>query len=207
MTRSGHFLTVANRLKNLHINGRLDSARSISDDYEMAHTSLNLLKFVLASAAVVLACFTFAAEAFSFDVHELFENRCGGCHEHASDLTQEELVIIDGILRSQKSNRDIRTFLPTHYGNLQPSETLALYDLLSWQVQAGGKFKTRCAICHVKARTLAQMNLIRGDNVLRGRYSDRDMTEFLAYHGRIEEADISFFIQLFMRLSPMASNR
>lgn len=173
----------------------------------MAHTLSHALKFVVASAVVVLACFTFAVEASSSDVHELFENRCGRCHEHAGDLAQEDLVIVDGVLRGRTSNSDISAFLPTHYGKLQPFESFALYDLLAWQVQAGAAFKTRCAICHVKARTLARTNLVRDDNVLRGRYSGRDITAFFARHGRIEESEINFFIRLFMRLSPMANKR
>lgn len=83
-------------------------------------------------------------------------------------------------------------------------ETAALYDLLLWQVQAGGKFKSRCAICHVRARELARLSLLRDGDVLRGRYSGRDMTEFLAGHGRIETAEIDFFIELLMRLAPTA---
>jgi hypothetical protein len=37
---------------------------------------------------------------------------------------------------------------------------------------------------------LAQSNLIRDRNAPRGRYSDRDMVEFLVSHGRIEAAKV-----------------
>ena len=158
-------------------------------------------------AGVVLACSIFATEASSFDVHELFESRCGGCHEHAGDLARETLVITDGLLRGKTTGRDIRAFLPTHYGNPLPAETAALYDLLSWQVRAGGKFKTRCAICHVSARKLVRSRLFRDGNILRGRYSGRDMTKFLPGHGRIEAEEVGFFLQLLERLAPMEDPR
>lgn len=160
------------------------------------------LRSIGASVRHVLPCFILSTEAFSFDVHELFEGRCGGCHQHAGDLARESLVIADGILRGQTSRREIRALLPAHYGNLNPMEAEALYDLLLWQNGAGGEFKARCAICHIRARELAQTNLVRDGDVLRGRYSDRDMTEFLTNHGRIEAMEVDFFIQLLMRLAP-----
>lgn len=81
-------------------------------------------------------------------------------------------------------------------------ETAALYDLLLWQVKAGGKFKARCAICHVRARELGRLVLIRDGPVLRGRYSGRDMSTFLLTHGRIQTAEVDFFVQLLTRMAP-----
>lgn len=165
-------------------------------------TSAYIFKFVMVSVGIILACLVPATEAFSFDVHELFESRCGSCHQHAGDLTREKLIITDGILRGRASGRDIRVFLPDHYGNPNPAEAAALYDLFILQVQADGEFSARCAICHVRARELARINLISDGDFLRGRYSGRDITEFLSGHGRIEAAEIDFFVKLLMRMAP-----
>jgi hypothetical protein len=161
-----------------------------------------ILKLVRVSGLIVLACLSFATEAIPFDVHTMFESRCGRCHEHAGDLAREKLVIADGRLRGRTSGNDIRNFLPGHYGNPDQMETAALYELLLWQVKAGGKFKTRCAICHVRARELGRLKLVLDGPVLRGRYSGRDMSEFLVTHGRIQAAEVDFFLQLLKRMAP-----
>ena len=159
-------------------------------------------KFIINLAGITLTSFIFPSGALSADIHDWFESRCGECHQHMGDLAQESLTYIDGTLSGQTSGKDIRIFLPNHYGKPTPKETAALYDQLLWQIQAGRKFKTRCAICHVRARTLAQKKLLRDNDTLRGRYTGRDMTEFLKHHGRIDAEEVVFFIQLLTRLSP-----
>ncbi|MCK5445973.1 MAG: hypothetical protein KAI73_10140 [Rhodospirillaceae bacterium] len=160
------------------------------------------LKLLRASGLTVLASFTLATEAYSFDVHELFETRCGQCHQHSGDVAQERLVIAKGILRGRTSGNDILVFLPKHHGRPNPKETAALYDLFFSQVKGGGVFKDRCAICHVSAREFARLNLIRDCDVVRGRYTGNNLTEFLVNHGRIGADEVDFFIQLMARLAP-----
>jgi len=165
-----------------------------------------ILKFAMATVGIILACLIPPNEAFSFDVHELFESRCGSCHQHAGNVSRERLVISDGVLRGRVSGRNIRVFLPDHYGYPNPDETAALYDLFFSQKQDGGKFKARCAVCHVRARELARLSLIRDGDSLRGRYTGRDITEFLSNHGRIEATEIDIFIEMLMPMAPTTSN-
>ncbi len=168
----------------------------------MVNSRLDLLTFLRAAGLVVLASISLTSEALSFDVHEMFEARCGRCHQHAGDLALDKLAIDNGALRSRTSGNDIRAFLPDHFGHPNPEETAALYDMFFWQVKGGGKFKDRCAICHVRARELARLNLVRDGDAVRGRYTGNDISEFLSNHGRIDANEVDFFVQLLARMTP-----
>jgi hypothetical protein len=165
-------------------------------------SAIYIRNFFSVFSIVAFAYFMPPSTAFSSGVHEWFESRCGACHDHAGDLAREELTIANGVLISRKRGHDIRSFLPGHYGNPTRIEIAALYALMFLQVQAEGEFKARCAVCHIKAKDLARLSLVRSGNILRGRYSKRDMAEFLSKHGRIKADEVDFFMQLFLRLLP-----
>ncbi len=161
-----------------------------------------LTTILRASGLVVFLSLVPASEAFSFDVHQFFETKCGRCHQHSGDLARQNLFIDGGVLRSRESGDDIRLFLPDHHGHPDPAETAALYETFIWQVRSGAMFKTKCAICHVRASDLARQSLVRDDDGVRGRYTGVDLGEFLVHHGRIDDDNVNFFVQLFRRLAP-----
>ncbi len=168
----------------------------------MTGSWVNFLKFLRAAGLVVVASIALVTEAFSFDVHEMFEARCGRCHQHAGDLALKKLVIDNGVLRGRTSGNDIRAFLPNHFGYPNPEETTALYNMFVWQVEGGGRFKARCAICHIRARELARLNLVRDGDAVRGRYTGNDLSEFLSGHGRIDANEVDFFVRLLAQMAP-----
>jgi mono/diheme cytochrome c family protein len=132
------------------------------------------------------------------DLHQLFEERCGRCHAHARDLVQEKLTLVDSVLKSRKSSRDIRTFLRRHYTPKDPAKVAAIYGMLVRVVEGQGRFKEQCAICHVRASKLAKDNLVIADGQLRGRYSGNVIREFLVDHGRLDADGAAFFYELFL---------
>jgi hypothetical protein len=61
-------------------------------------------------------------------------------------------------------------------------------------------FQEYCARCHQHAETLGeQLDVV--DGRLRGRYTGRDIREFLAGHGRLDAAGVEFFVDLLSRMA------
>jgi len=139
------------------------------------------------------------APAESVDLHRLFEQRCQSCHGHAGDFAREHLSIVDGVLRGRTPN--LRRFLERHHGPRTAAEADALYRMFFRQVEAGGRFKQRCAICHDSAANLARDRLIVVDGTLRGRYTGRDIRAFLLDHGRLDAKDAAFFYDALLQVT------
>mgnify|MGYP000085246909 CR=1 FL=1 len=169
--------------------------------------------------ASYLACVTLVVTALSMcltpkawavDAEALFEARCSTCHATVKGLVKAELFVDNGALCGRGCGYDIRQFLPTHHGHPNAQETQALYELFYAQVKdealdlikSRGGFKTRCAICHADEAELARRYLVRDGDVVRGRYSGRDLKAFLATHGRINAAELEFFVNLLTPLAP-----
>lgn len=123
----------------------------------------------------------------------LFRERCGACHEGAGVLAKQSLVVVDGVLFGKDSGRDIRDFLPGHFGRLTEPQLGAVYSALLRVVRDGGRFEARCAICHREATALAREKLILVDGQLRGRYTGRDIGAFLTGHGTRNPEEAAFF--------------
>jgi hypothetical protein len=138
------------------------------------------------------------------NVHDLFEARCGGCHDHAGPLARETLTMVNDEVHSRKTGMDIRPFLRRHYGRLNPAEVALVYDAFRAQVAAGGRFQERCRICHGRARELAKDRLIIIGGRLMGRYSGNDIQEFLAHHGRPRPGEAALFHEVLMGLTGAA---
>lgn len=168
---------------------------------------LKLASVTLVAAAVVLPL---SAAAEGIDGEALFEARCSRCHPKVQDLVNAELFMENGTLCGRACGHDIRLFLPTHRGHPTPEETEALYSLFFQQlkgedldaVKSRGGFKSRCAICHTDERELARRYLVRDGDVVRGRYSGRELKPFLTNHGRIDAAELDFFVNLLTPLAP-----
>jgi hypothetical protein len=154
---------------------------------------------VLAAGLLTTILSAAQARAETVDLHRLFEERCQRCHGHAGDFAREHLSIVDGVLRGRSP--DLRQFLERHHGPRTAAEADAFYLLFFRQVEAGGRFKQRCAICHESAADLAHDRLIVVDGTLRGRYTGQDIRIFLLGHGRLDEADAAFFYDTLLQVT------
>ena len=169
-------------------------ARDGAQDSSMKRPSQLVAGIALGACLAIMVAsgrpLTAADEAFN--VHDLFEERCGDCHGHAGSFARERLVIVDGVLRSRGTDADIADFLPTHLGLLDADEAAAVHDLFLGIVEAGGLYELKCRMCHARARVLARARLIIEGDRLVGRYSGIDVATFLKSHGRLspEEADL-----------------
>lgn len=174
----------------------------------MPHSFMAKLFYV--TGLTMAAGFMMLSNALALDASALFEERCSKCHQSAEKLAEMTLIIDHGVLRSSATGKDMRAYLPHHRGHPNPEETLSLYDLMfskliscpNVRTQDGGGFETRCAICHPSALDLAKQKLIRVDGTVRGRYSGRELSEFLDTHARICTDDGDYFIHLLGDLAP-----
>ena len=71
------------------------------------------------------------------------------------------------------------------------SEINLFIAVFTQQLTSDAFYQDRCEICHDRAYELARLRLIVRDGRLVGRYSGRDMTNFLPNHARMttEEAN------------------
>lgn len=152
--------------------------------------------FVLAAA-----CLAPAAAAQDRPPRGLFQERCAGCHEGVGRLVEDRLVLEDGVLRGRYGGEDLRTFLRDHVDGLRPRQVERLYAVLLRVAQGRGRFQERCAICHVTAEDLVHERLILADGVLRGRYTGREVGEYLLRHGTSSAEEAAFFERLLARIA------
>jgi len=157
---------------------------------------LNLAGLCL--AAILIS--TTGAAAQSDDPHRIYEQRCAGCHTpHAGDFAQESLLEQDGRLLGRESGRDLRGFLEAGHGKLEPAEIDTIVEQLGAILQRGALFQRKCRICHDRARELARLQLIVKDDILRGRYSEREIADFLRDHGRLTEEEVPIVVEMLTR--------
>ena len=150
----------------------------------MRDTLIPLLRRIGAWLLPLAALTTFPIAYAAEDFHALFEERCAGCHGHAGGFARETLVLEAGALRGRESGRAIAPFLRTHRGGLSAEETALFTAVFVEQIESGGLFLERCAVCHRRARGLVKGHLILEEGRLRGRYSGYDTRAFLEGHGR-----------------------
>ena len=147
---------------------------------------------------VLIAVCVISTIAHAADLHQLWEDRCGDCHEEAGDFAREFLSAAEGELQGRHSDRDLRLFLQNHY--LKNNEVDAVYSMLLAQASNQAQFKTKCSACHVKAAQLVRESLVRRDGILYARKAGRPLSEFMQQHGRLETDEIDFFVQLLNRI-------
>jgi len=152
------------------------------------------MRLIPASALIAAAFFLTAPDAGAggLDTHRLFEQRCGGCHGHAGDLSRERLSVTGGVLLGRDSGREIRTYLSDHYGSLGAGDIASLIEAFTLQIRMNGLFRDRCLICHGRAAEMARLRLIMSGGRVVGRYTGNDIEDFLLGHGRLnaDEADL-----------------
>ena len=141
------------------------------------------------------------AQPVAIDPHRLFEERCTRCHGHAGEFARAHLQLAGTSVAGTKVRSNLSAFLKRHQGGVTAAEAAALIDAFRRQIQGGGLFQERCGACHKRAYELARLHLILNDGNLMGRYSGRDMAEFLPVHGTrtAEEAERLFDMLLWHR--------
>ena len=144
------------------------------------------------AAAVVTIVLAAAAPVKADDVHDAFETRCGACHAHAGDLAGKMKFDPAGRLIGVESGRDIRRFLDRHHAG-DAATTDAIYALFARQATSGGEFRNRCTICHGRARELVKHRLAISQGLLVGRYTGRDVGDFLVGHANLAPPEANYF--------------
>ena len=158
---------------------------------------------VLAALTLALAFLAVggaASSAQTLDPHEIFEERCAGCHAlHAGDFVPESLARHGDRIVGRDSGKELRPFLAGGHGRLGPLEVEALVAHLVAVLEAGGLYRDKCRLCHDRAVVLARSELaLRGDRLV-GRYSGRDIAVFLENHGRLDGPEIEIILRMLKR--------
>lgn len=141
-----------------------------------------------------------AALAQTIDPHQLYEERCSGCHApHAGDFVHGSLERLDDKLVGRGTGRELRAFLAGGHGRLAALEIDVVAAHLAAILAAGGLFRDKCLICHRRAVELARSHLVLRDGRVMGRYTGRDIAVFLKNHGRLEEGEIETAVRMLAR--------
>lgn len=136
-----------------------------------------------------------ATVAQQIDPHPLYEDNCSDCHAaHAGDFAYERLDVMDGVLVAKTSGLPLNPLLEQGHGQLTPDEIDILLDHLTAIRAADRMFRTKCSICHDRMRELARSELVLKDGELVGRFSGRQMSEFLRSHGRLAPDEVQFML-------------
>jgi hypothetical protein len=140
------------------------------------------------------------ASAQQIDPHTLYEQNCAGCHApHAGDFVFEKLDLLDNTLVGKKTGRPVSVFLNAGHGGLSPTEIEVLMDHFSNIRHSGRLFFEKCRICHVNAKELARLKLVIRDDMLVGRYTERDIAQFLVAHGRLTSEEVPRMVSTLKR--------
>ena len=130
------------------------------------------------------------AQAQPVDPHRVYEQKCAGCHEdHARAFADQHLLVVDDRVIGKRRSRDLEAFLINGHGKLDPAEVAPLVSHLKSVIGAGGLYQQKCRMCHEPAVDFARIKLIIRNGKLLGRYSDREIAEFMTEHGRLTPAE------------------
>ncbi len=158
------------------------------------------LRLLILCVFATLAVAPSGAGADVIDPHQLYEQRCGNCHEpHAGDFVHDNLVLSDGEVLGRKTGRELRAFLDAGHGNLIADEIASMVAHLTSIQQSGRLFRDKCIICHDRAVELARHHLIITDGELVGRYSKRNIERFLSGHGRLTDDEVPRMVDVLKR--------
>ena len=146
-----------------------------------------LISVLLSFKLSIVAC----AIAETIDPHRLYEDQCSGCHAaHAGEFVHGSLDYSRGGAIGRKTSKGLRAFLTEGHGGLNAQQIDALLDLFLGVHNRGRVFHDKCRICHDRATELGRSRLIIMGGRLIGRYSGRDIEEFLSRHGRLEGREV-----------------
>ncbi len=162
--------------------------------------SISRRLFVLSALVIFAGGGCTAASAQTIDPHLLYEQNCGGCHApHAGDFVHDSLVRSNGHVQGRKSCQELRAFLQSGHGNLSIDEIGAMVRHLTDIQRSGRLFHDKCKICHGRAVVFARDELLLKDGKLTGRYSKRNIEQFLPGHGRLNADEVPGMIEVLKR--------
>ena len=138
--------------------------------------------------------------ATASDIHQLWDQRCGGCHGHAGPFARKSLVVVDGKLRGRYDGRDISALLVTHNGGYSAKDINAIHSMLMAQATTLALFNAKCGNCHQTAAQLAREQLVSRDGQLYGRYSHRPMADFLPQHRQLKPEESALLLDVLIRI-------
>ena len=151
-----------------------------------------LISVLLSFKLSIVTC----AIAETIDPHRLYEDRCSGCHaSHAGDFVHGSIDYSSDGGIGRKTSKRLHEFLADGHGGLNAGQIDALLDLFLSIHTRGRVYHDKCRICHDRATELARSRLIIIDGKLMGRYSGRDIEEFLSRHGRLEGREVEMMTQ------------
>ncbi len=162
---------------------------------------------VIATACAFLASApAYAQTSQAPDPHVIYETRCASCHEpHARDFAKKALELQNGAVVMKSSGAPLALFLEHHPRGLPPADAAALLKQFSAMLQTGFLYQEKCVACHERASTLARLRLFEREGVIEGRYTHRDISEFLRNHGRLTSMEVDTIMKMFHRqLAPNA---
>lgn len=161
---------------------------------------LLVLPFFVSCLLVFMFIASPAALAQTIDPHELYEQRCSGCHAlHAGEFVHDNLKRLGDKIVGRDTGKELRSFLTGGHGKLAPLEMDVMVAHLASILEAGALFREQCLICHGRAVALARSQIILRDGRLVGRYTGRDIGTFLENHGRLKGDQIATVVQMLER--------
>ncbi|WP_299890554.1 hypothetical protein [uncultured Ruegeria sp.] len=157
-------------------------------------------QFVQISIAIGLGIWAISSTAQQSNPHLIYEDNCASCHlPHAGDFVSEKLIVSESGIVGRASGRPVIDYLKAGHGKLLDEEVNVLIQQFEFIQQSGRLFKEKCIICHDNAAEFARQKLILRDDILTGRYTDRDVAEFLLQHGRLDASEAQKMVEVLMR--------
>lgn len=160
----------------------------------------SILRITLLALVAVLPRPLTAQSAEAIDFHKRFEKRCFSCHGHSGPFMREHLTIDASGSLVTGTGQPLETFLLRHAGGLDATESPLFLSVFRKQVETGGLFREKCIVCHDRAYEMARLDLILRDGQVTGRYSNRNIGEFLLTHGRLTPAEAERMTDVFFAL-------
>ncbi len=154
------------------------------------------LRYTILTVFWLLAASVDTGQLFAADPHILFEERCGRCHDHAGPFVAATIVLRDGQAFTKTDDEPLEPFLRDHRRHLSNADAVALAAHMTRIARRNGLFRSKCGMCHDNARDLARTMLIERDDGIYGRYSGRDMADFLRSHGRATDLEAGILLTM-----------